>query len=59
MWEETSEVTEDTDVSKLFAVAVSRQGEQGRPLQSHKAPHAGQIETVRVEQGLLVDDGNR
>lgn len=45
------EVTEDTDVSELFAVAVSVQGEQEGPLQTHEAPHAGQVETLRVSQG--------
>lgn len=46
-----SEVTEDTDVGELFAVAVSAQGEQEGPLQAHEAPHTGQVETPRVGQG--------
>lgn len=45
------EVTEDTDVGKLFAVAVSGQAEQGGPLQAHEAPHGGQVEALRGSQG--------
>lgn len=45
------EVTEDADIGKLFAVAVSGQGEQEGPLEGHEAPHTGQVETVRVSQG--------
>lgn len=59
MFELPSEVTEDTDVGELFAVAVSGQGEQEGPLEAHEAPHTGQIETPGVSQGLLVVDGNR
>lgn len=42
------EVTEDADISKLFAVAVRGQGEQKGPLEAHEAPHTGQVETLRV-----------
>lgn len=45
------EVTEDADISKLFAVAVSAQGEQEGPLEAHEAPHTGQVEAPRVSQG--------
>lgn len=46
-----SEVTEDADVSELFAVAVSGQGEQEGPLQTHETPHTGQVEALRVSEG--------
>lgn len=45
-----SEVTEDADVCKLLAVAVRGQGEEKRPLQTHDAPHGGQVQTLRVRE---------
>lgn len=47
----SSEVTEDTDVCKLFAVAVSTHSEYEGPLQAQEAPNAGQVEAPRVSQG--------
>lgn len=52
------EVTEDADVCELFAVAMSRQGEQERPLQAHEAPHTGQVQTVGVSQRCFGVDSN-
>ena len=46
-----SEITEDTDVGKLFVVVVSGPAEHGGPLQAHEAPHGGQVEALRVSQG--------
>lgn len=43
-----SKVTEDADVSKLFAVAVRGQGEQKGPLEAHEAPNTRQVEAPRV-----------
>lgn len=45
-----SEVTEDADVRKLFAVAFGSQEELEGPLQAHSAPHSWQVETPRVSE---------
>lgn len=52
-------VTEDADICKLFAVAMSAQREQERPFEAHEAPHTRQVEAPGVSEGLLVVDGNR
>lgn len=52
------EVTEDADVGELFAVAVRGQRQEEGPLQTHQAPHAGQVQAARVRQRLFGVDAD-